>query len=298
MNRHIHKWTLAVVLLSLAAARGLAQEARPAPTLHLLSIGVSRHQFINHSGGVHYAAKDARDLADLLKRQEGRLFARVECHTLINEDATLPRITDAMARISARARNRDYVMIYLSGHGGSHPKTGDYLYENYDFLPRDPRTHLTGKTIWGWLQRTPGIGFLVLDTCQAALAVPHHDVSFVTLASCLSDESSSETALLQQGFFTRALLEGLRGQADANHDGIVTLAELDAYIADRVHLLTRGKQKTTMVHPNYVESRLPLIHVVGQQGIAASGPTSPLAALVAAVPNRPTAGRPGSGQYR
>jgi uncharacterized caspase-like protein len=44
------------------------------------------------------------------------------------------------------------------------------------------------------------------------------------------------------GVFTYALLEGLRGQADANADSLITAGEVFAYVRDRVRLETGFKQ--------------------------------------------------------
>jgi uncharacterized caspase-like protein len=44
------------------------------------------------------------------------------------------------------------------------------------------------------------------------------------------------------GVFTYALLEGLRGKADANGDSLITAGELFAYVRDRVRLETGFKQ--------------------------------------------------------
>jgi uncharacterized caspase-like protein len=44
------------------------------------------------------------------------------------------------------------------------------------------------------------------------------------------------------GVFTYALLEGLRGRADANADSLITAGELFGYVRDRVRLETGFKQ--------------------------------------------------------
>ncbi len=44
------------------------------------------------------------------------------------------------------------------------------------------------------------------------------------------------------GVFTWALLEGLRGAADRNHDHIVTAGELFAYVSNRVRQETNSRQ--------------------------------------------------------
>src|SRR5262249_47467868 len=104
---------------------------------------------------------------------------------------------------------------------------------------------------------------------------------FVTFASCMASEFSAEGPALQNGYFTRALLEGLLGHADANGDGVVTLAELDAYVAERVAALSKGKQQTAMQGPASIQSRRPLALVSGTPSASTVPP-------VATVPSEAT----------
>ena len=52
------------------------------------------------------------------------------------------------------------------------------------------------------------------------------------MLSCMPQENSLDG--VNNGVFTQALLEGLRGAADFNRDGWVTLAELRLYVTQRV----------------------------------------------------------------
>jgi uncharacterized caspase-like protein len=64
------------------------------------------------------------------------------------------------------------------------------------------------------------------------------------LTSSDVNETSAESTLWGggHGVFTWALLEGLRGQADANTDKIITAGELFDYVSNRVRKETRNKQ--------------------------------------------------------
>ena len=65
----------------------------------------------------------------------------------------------------------------------------------------------------------------------------------VITASDIS-ESSFEDAKWGDGHgvFTYFLLRGLQGEADRNHDGVVTAGELFAYLQQSVRQATDGKQ--------------------------------------------------------
>jgi WD40 repeat protein len=59
-----------------------------------------------------------------------------------------------------------------------------------------------------------------------------------------------ETRETGHGVFTYALLEALRGAADRNNDGYVSVSELRDYVADRVYALTTGRQKPVVRQEN------------------------------------------------
>jgi hypothetical protein len=59
-----------------------------------------------------------------------------------------------------------------------------------------------------------------------------------------------ESDKLRHGLFTYYLLRGLRGEADANHDGEVTLGELTAFLGETVPAAARS---------DFSQERRPLI---------------------------------------
>ena len=64
----------------------------------------------------------------------------------------------------------------------------------------------------------------------------------IVMSSSLGNEFSLESASVQHGLYTLALVEGLSGRADRNLDGSIHLRELDWYVAWRVDGLSRGQQ--------------------------------------------------------
>jgi uncharacterized caspase-like protein len=77
-----------------------------------------------------------------------------------------------------------------------------------------------------------------------------------------TSEVSMELPELGHGIFTYFLVEGLRGAADANRDGIVTLDEVYAYVAQQVGQKSRlvgGNQHPVM--RGEFEGSLPLAKV-------------------------------------
>jgi uncharacterized caspase-like protein len=64
----------------------------------------------------------------------------------------------------------------------------------------------------------------------------------IILTSSKPNETSQEDDHLQHGYFTYNLLEGLKGKADYNGDGIVDIDEIAMYLNKTVPEQTHGKQ--------------------------------------------------------
>jgi len=56
----------------------------------------------------------------------------------------------------------------------------------------------------------------------------------VIISSCSANEISKEDDSLQHGIFSYYMLEGLKGSADQDGDGIITVSELFSYISRTV----------------------------------------------------------------
>jgi hypothetical protein len=66
------------------------------------------------------------------------------------------------------------------------------------------------------------------------------------LTSSTADKLSREDEKWQHGAFSKILLDALSGSAhdiDADHNGVITMAELTAYIAKHLSHLTGGEQQ-------------------------------------------------------
>lgn len=83
--------------------------------------------------------------------------------------------------------------------------------------------------------------------CTADLAL---GAGAVVLASSRGGESSFESEPDANGLFTQALLEGLRGAADADGDGRITTAELAGRLAAEVARRSGGRQRPTIDRDN------------------------------------------------
>jgi uncharacterized caspase-like protein len=258
---------LAIALVSIDAA---GAQTPTKGTLYVLTVGVTKYQHDpNHTTwmtkAVEYAAKDAEDLARVFKTQQGRLYQRVECVTLTNERATKENIERALASLRSVVRAGDGVIVFVASHGGS-GKHG-YAFTPYDARPDNGSQDVTGATLRQSLAGLPGTCLLILDTCHAGAVASSTSASMqpmtelanqagiLVYAGCGITEGGLEIkGLLKNGLFTHALIQALEGRADVNHDGVVTLAEVDAYVDNLVRQISQGRQNPTMQRPVCIPS--------------------------------------------
>ncbi len=64
------------------------------------------------------------------------------------------------------------------------------------------------------------------------------------LMSCSQGQRAVEDRQLGHGVFFHFVIEGLKGQADLNQNGLITLSELNGFVADRVHDYVKKKYRT------------------------------------------------------
>ena len=95
-------------------------------------------------------------------------------------------------------------------------------------------------------------GDVPVDVDRVANDLSSAENGVVVFASSTGMQLSLERADWGNGAFTKALLEGLEGEADYTEDGAITVNELELYIAERVKVLTGGEQTPTMSKPQTI----------------------------------------------
>ena len=243
-----------------------ARSAPPAddrPVLYVLAVGVS--DYVNPSIRLNFAAKDANDFVAAVKRQQGRLYRDVVVRTLTDRNATAANVSEGFAWLQKNVTDKDVGMAFIAGHGISN-ENGQYY-----FLPANVEidklesTSVPFSDIRTHLGNLRGKGLLFVDTCHSGdvmggrrgwskdvngvlneLSSPEYGL--VVLASSTGKQFSLEDASWGNGAFTKALVEGLSGQADLKKRGRITHKMLDFYVSDRVDELTKGQQ--TPVNPS------------------------------------------------
>lgn len=236
------------------------QQAAPEPpTLRMLAVGIQR--FVDPKNNLKFTVKDATDIAQFFKGQEGRLYRKVDLTVLVDEQATAKRLLEAMDRIKSAAKPGDVTLFFFSTHGGSNAEKTSYSLISYDY--GQGSRGVDGAEIKARLKATQGKVVLLMDTCHSGNVLGTGSMrdlgptiqrtrfineliqagpGMVVLSSSSGAQYSLESAAWNNGAFTKALREGLSGAADPKHTGRITTEMLETYVRKRVAELTNGRQ--------------------------------------------------------
>lgn len=213
-----------------------------------------------------YAADDAIEIYNILTDPNFGNFPIENVKLLLDEQATLTGIKSAMGTFLARnAGKDDMVCIYFAGHGSPEiDPTGkaddrlDKFIVPYDAKKDDLFSYGLSmdeiRNIYERIQSNRIVFFI--DSCYSGEAggrtfsrpdVAARNITIsekfleelsgegrIIITASKPDELSLETSEFKHGIFTYYLSEGLKGKADMNKDGIVTIDELYSYVYDQV----------------------------------------------------------------
>ena len=217
-----------------------------------------------------YAVADARAFYDFLVSDNQVPAENV--FLLLNEQATLPAMRSALGtKVKNKAGAEDMVIIYFAGHGAAEidviSPDGDGLEKYlmpYDADPNDLyASALPMREVAHIFRRIRSERLVfVADACYSG-ASGGRTVSISGVRANLSDrflerlaggkgkviitassanEVSVEKDELGHGVFTYYLMQGLRGPADTDADGLVTVDEAYRYVSEKVPAATSQEQ--------------------------------------------------------
>ena len=235
-------------------------------------IGISEYQHARRGiPPLQFAHRDALALMEFLHSPRGGGFEPAYTRLLINEQATTRNIRSALFTFLKQAGKDDLVLIFFAGHGAPEIGRPENLYLiSYDSDPDD----LASTAFPMWDMETALERYIVAervvvlaDACHSAGVGPTAGLRSVggnnlintylanlqktkpgrvTITASEVNEFSQESEIWEDhGVFTHFLLKGLKGAADSDENGVVTISEAFTYVNSKVRRATNSQQ-----HPN------------------------------------------------
>jgi WD40 repeat protein len=235
------------------------------PSLYILALGASSYR--DPSMALKYAAEDARALASELERRGQGLFQSIHMQPLLDREVTLQKINTAFTQLADQVKENDVFVLYMAGHGivlsgAYHFIPADAIYRNEQALRKASLDEQRLRDLLKKIRAQKSL--IILDTCYAGAA---SKLASLTTAATARGDLSEKTAITKlmratgravlaassdkqlaleghqgHGFFTFALLQGLKGQADLNKNGEISTLELAEFVSHEVPKITRDRQ--------------------------------------------------------
>jgi predicted nucleic acid-binding Zn-ribbon protein len=222
-------------------------------------IGINQYQ---KTRSLKYAVNDANAFKDYLKTN--LQLPSHQIFFLTNQEATKDNLLSVLGtKLRRKAATEDTVIIFFAGHGAVEADPinpdGDG-FEKY-LLPFDANlndlysTAISMGEVTRIFHRIQSDRLIfIADTCysgaaggrtqlaaktRAALSDHFFDriskgKGRVIISSCSPNEVSKEDDRYKHGLFTYYLLKGLKGEADADADGLINMDELFSYLSKKV----------------------------------------------------------------
>ncbi len=242
--------------------------------LYILSIGTATN--------LRYTVKDACNFGNAF-RQQGNggtdfLYQKVYTDMLLCKDATATNIKKKFERIGEtnafnngkKINPEDVLIIYLSSHGFR--EGNEYFILGSDADHSAPRsTSVPYSFILERLAQLPCKKLMFIDACQSHLyqsqfqefgdaltKIHSQHKGFAVFTSSSPSEYSVEDTEWMNGAFTYALLDGLKGAADAaprgDENGQISIIELRDYLMGRVPALLHELGSKSTQNPQLIQN--------------------------------------------
>jgi uncharacterized caspase-like protein len=217
-------------------------------------VGINKYSD-NSIRSLNYSIGDIESLHELLygahsAESQENLVALMTDNANGQLTPTRNNIMATVNSVSQMAEKGDIIIFVFSGHG-TEEDGKSYL------LPSDARIGILEETAipLKWLKEQlresqARAKVLILDACHSGIRIDKSDEGrmtkqfeqevlesaegFATLSSCKLNEVSYEYPDKRHGVFSYYLVEGLRGNADTNRDGCITVSDASAYVSSEV----------------------------------------------------------------
>lgn len=246
---------------------------------YALVVGVAEYE--NKSiPRLQYSGRDATLFAEWLKSKSGGAVPDTHIKLLVDSNATIAAIYNAMDGLLRQAGEHDIVYFYFSGHGDV--ETKDSFNAGYLLAYNSPPNNYNNNAITienlnsqanELTLKNKAKVILITDACHSGklagdfykgkqlVAEQLRDVlnKEVRLAACDATQEADEGVFWGggRGAFSYYLLLGLTGDAEQKKDGIITVKEMNEYLdssfAKDKELQRTVRKQTPVVdgHPDF-----------------------------------------------
>lgn len=224
---------------------------RPKPNLHVFAVGISDYDQADLK--LQHAAKDAEDFMNTVKECNLSQYQQIKTANLVKDKAgTDKNIKKGLSSLVNTVTQGDVVLLFFSGHGAKEGAETYFLScnaESNDLFATAVDFDIIKSALKRLKDKKCRI-IIFMDACHSGSmygvkstveTFSLADPDIIGFYSSTEAQKSNESEQWENGIFTKALLEGIKGAA-VDENGNVTLDALELYIRNQVRNATNGRQ--------------------------------------------------------
>ena len=220
------------------------------PDLYLFAVGVSDYASESLTK-LSYASKDAQDFISAIKNSDLSMYRGVNAELINDANAKKAFVEKQLANLTNKVSQDDVVMLFFSGHGVRDGE--DAYFMTIDSDGNEPYTgvdfNLIRKNLVKLKDKKCRV-IIFMDACHSGvlyggkgarkeITFAEHDI--IGFYSSTASQESTEMKDVENGVFTRAVIDALKGKA-VNSEKQITTNSLQTFISNEVIAKTKGAQ--------------------------------------------------------
>ena len=221
------------------------------PNLYIFTVAINKYR--DRRLQLKYAVPDAEFILKGFSSQKKSLYQNIFTYHLFDDNVTKDGLKSSFEKLGDEVQADDVFVFYIAGHGITYDEDGDYYYlpSNFRFINSEAiqQQGISKNDLTRYLSLIKaGKTLMLMDTCNAGSFLGNNtrglseqtaidrltrSTGHATIVASSDDQAAME-GYEGHGIFTYILVEGLRGKADTDGDGFITLQELSAYTEEEV----------------------------------------------------------------
>lgn len=209
--------------------------------IYLVSVGIADYTgFPQPVNNLKLTVRDAKTIAAIYA-----INGNTEYSLLLDSQAKKENILKSIRDLFSKAGKEDIAVFFFSGHGyiGGFCAYDDII--SYDMI-RDAMKKSECQNKMMLIDACHSGGIRIQNSNNGNDINRTRNSNVMLFLSSRTDEYSIERSDMQNGYFTAFLQKGLRGNADANHDRVITARELFKFVSRGVADISDNQQHPVM----------------------------------------------------
>jgi hypothetical protein len=234
------------------------------PEIWAVAVGVAQYE--NQTiPTLKYPDNDAYSIYSFWKSPQGGALDDEHSEILVDDAATKGMVTTTLRNTFSKAKENDLAIFFFSGHG----LKGSFLTTDYDGdgiklyhseinkilsdCPAKTKLVIADACHSGSYIASKGTNPIKINSVDIYKELTKSQPGIAYFLSSQAEEESLEVSTLHNSVFTYFVLRGMKGEANANNDNVVTIKELFDYVYLNVtdYAAKLGKVQTPMLKGNY-----------------------------------------------